>query len=158
LLRQLRIFAGAAARPHPASPLYFWGRQVFLKKNTCSAGVGAWTVLRRRGRSWFCLGRIKILPRISVQRIPMSVRPSVRLYSGKWLVEPSSTRNRAISFFISLSDTGRCYGVSLCRADTSGQRRVRCWLQFFGVTGRNSPCHRIEHVGALLPLKLSRCM
>ena len=53
----------------------------------------------------------------------------------KWLVGPSSTSNRATCFFISLGDTGRCYGVSLCRADASGQRRVRCWLPFFGVNG-----------------------
>ena len=61
---------------------------------------------------------------------------------------PSSTSNRAKSFIISLGDTGRCYGVSLCRADASDQRRARCWLPFFGVTGRDSSCHRTEHVGA----------
>jgi hypothetical protein len=82
----------------------------------------------------------------------------VRPYSGKWLVGPSSTSNRATSFFISLGDTRRCYGVSLCRADASDQRRARCLLPFFGVTGRNASCHRTEHVGALLALKLSRCM
>ena len=76
----------------------------------------------------------------------------------KWLVVPSSMRNRATSFFISLGDTGRCYGVSLCRAGASDQKRVRCWLPFFGVAGPNSSCHRTEHVGALLALELSRCM
>jgi hypothetical protein len=79
-------------------------------------------------------------------------------HSGKWLVGPSSTSNRATSFFISLGDTGRCYGVSLRRADASDQRRARCLLPFFGVTGLNATCHRTEHVGALLALKLSRCM
>jgi hypothetical protein len=83
----------------------------------------------------------------------MPVRVSV-----KWLVGPSRTSSRATSFFISLGDTGRCYGVSLCRSDASGQRRVRCWLPFFGVTGRDSSFHRTEHVGALLALKLSSCM
>jgi hypothetical protein len=80
------------------------------------------------------------------------------VYSVKWLVGPSSMSNRATRFFISLGDTGRCYGVSLCRADASGQRRVRCWLPFFDVTGLNASCQRTEHVGALLALKLSRCM
>jgi hypothetical protein len=66
----------------------------------------------------------------------------------KWLVGPSSTGNRATSYFVSLGDTRRCYRVSLCRAGASGQRRVRCWLPFFGVTGRDSSCHRTEHVDA----------
>jgi hypothetical protein len=108
--------------------------------------------------------RIKILPRISVTGFcydygDLSVRPCV-VYSpsGKGLVGPSSTSNRATCFFIRLGDTGRCYGVSLCRADVSDQRRARCWLPFFGVTGRNASCHRTEHVDALLALKLSRCM
>jgi hypothetical protein len=48
----------------------------------------------------------------------LDVRPVV-VYSGKWLVEPSSTNNRATSFFISLGDTRRCYGFLLCRADAS---------------------------------------
>jgi hypothetical protein len=100
---------------------------------------------------------LKILPRISVERIDLSVRPCVRV-SGKWSVGPSSTRNRATCFFISLGDTGRCYGVSLCRADASDQRRARCWLPFFGDKGRDSSSLRTEHVGALLALKLSRCM
>jgi hypothetical protein len=52
------------------------------------------------------------------------VRPSVRP-SGKWLVGPNSASNRATSSFISLGDTGRCYGVLLCRADASDQRRAR---------------------------------
>jgi hypothetical protein len=76
----------------------------------------------------------------------------------KWLVGPSSKRNRATSFFISFGDTGRCYGVLLCRADASDQRRARCWLPFISVTGLNASCHITEHVGALLALKLSRCM
>ena len=103
---------------------------------------------------------VKILPRISVTGISMVsfVCLSVCRAVVKWLVGPSSTSNRATSFFISLGDTGRCYGVSLCRADASDQKRLRCWLQFFGVTGRNESCHRTEHVGALLALKLSRCM
>jgi hypothetical protein len=48
--------------------------------------------------------------------------------SGKWLVGPSCTSNRATCLFISLGDSGRCYGVSMCRADALDQRRVRCWL------------------------------
>jgi hypothetical protein len=88
-------------------------------------------------RRWHTHTTIKILPRTSVQSISMSVRPCVRV-SDKWLVGPSSTSNRATSFFISLGDTRRCYGVLLCRADASDQRRARCWLPFFGVTGRNA--------------------
>jgi hypothetical protein len=59
----------------------------------------------------------------------------------KWLVGPSSTSNRAASFFISVGHTGRCYGVLLSRADASDQRRARCWLQFFRKAGRNPSCH-----------------
>ena len=81
------------------------------------------------------------------------------MYSVKWLVGPSSMSNRATSFFISFGDTGRCYGVLLCMAGASDQRRARCWLPFFRVTGRYASCRVIaEHVGALLALKLSHYM
>jgi hypothetical protein len=58
-------------------------------------------------------------------------RRRCRRPSGKWLVGPRRTSNRARSFFISFVDRGRCYGVLLCRADASHQRRARCWLPFF---------------------------
>ena len=41
--------------PHPA-PL-FWGGEVPKKEIVCSAGVGAWTCLRRRGRGGRGRGR-----------------------------------------------------------------------------------------------------
>jgi hypothetical protein len=58
------------------------------------------------------------------------------LYSVKWLVGPGSTSNRATSFRISIGDIGRYYGISLCRTDSSDQRRARCWLPFFRKAGR----------------------
>jgi hypothetical protein len=45
--------------------------------------------------------------------------------SGKWFVGPRSTSSRASSSFISLGDTGRCYGVYCAATDESGQRRAR---------------------------------
>jgi hypothetical protein len=63
-------------------------------------------------------GTIKILPRISLPRINLSVCLCVCLLrSVKWPVGLFSTGNRATSFFISLGHTGRCYGV-LLRSDT----------------------------------------
>ena len=49
----------------------------------------------------------------------------------KWLVGPSSMRNRATSVFMSFDDTGRCYGVFLCRADASdnGSLTAALWRQ-----------------------------
>ena len=82
---------------------------------------------------------IKILPRISVQRISMSVCVSVLVANGS--LDLSARAIVLQAFFISFGDTGRCYGVSLCRADASDQRRARHWLPFFGKTGRNPPGH-----------------
>jgi hypothetical protein len=98
--------------------------------------------------------------------VRVSVCPCVRP-SGKWLVGPSSTSNRSTSFFISLRDTGRCFGVSLCRADESGQRRARSRapksgraLRFVRVNSRvNVVVYQsfpsVGTFGALLALKLS---
>jgi hypothetical protein len=71
---------------------------------------------------------VKILPINSVTRIDyLSVRPLsvVRSPSGKWLVGPNSARNLAASFFISLGNTGRCYGMYCAATDEPGQRRAR---------------------------------
>jgi hypothetical protein len=100
-----------------------------------------WT--HRLPRHTTCAFLVKILPRIFLSGIDhLSVCvPDVCLCSGKWLVGPSSTRNLATSFFISLGYTWRCYGVLLSRTDTSDQRLARCWLPFFRKTGRNPSCH-----------------
>ena len=90
---------------------------------------------------------IKIMSGISVSGTSMCVRVSVRVSvcrSDKWLVGPSSTSNRATCFFISLGDTKRCYGVSLCRADASDQRRARCWLPFCAFLAAILWCQRVS--------------
>jgi hypothetical protein len=87
------------------------------------------------------------LPRISVTGISMSVRVCV------WCVCVLVTNGslnlaaRAIvlqAFFISLSDTKRCYGVSLCRSDASDQRRARCWLPFCAFFAAILWCQRVS--------------
>jgi len=84
---------------------------------------------------------VKILPRISVTRIDLSVCcPSVVIVANGSL--DLAAREIVLQVFhISLGDTRRCYGVSLCRADASGQRRARCRLPFFRKAGRNPSCH-----------------
>ena len=76
-----------------------------------------------------------------VDRFGCVMCDSCCLCSGKWLVGPSSTSNRATSFLISLGHTWRCYGVMMSRTDASDHRRTRFWLPFFRKAGRNSSCH-----------------
>jgi hypothetical protein len=48
--------------------------------------------------------KLKILPRISVQRIDLSIRPFSVRPSGKWLVGPNSASSTISSFFIRLGN------------------------------------------------------
>jgi hypothetical protein len=54
----------------------------------------------------------------------------------------SSTSSTIKSVIIRLGLTGRCYGVNCAVADTSSQRRARCWLPFFRKAGRNASYHK----------------
>ena len=54
----------------------------------------------------------------------LDARPVV-VYSGKWLVEPSSTGNRSTSRLISLGNTGRFYGVFVVQRQMNRARGAR---------------------------------
>jgi hypothetical protein len=89
-LNQLRRQLGKLP-PHRSVPFFFSGASFFWY---------FWLTIQNtttRNR------KIIILPRISVQRISMSVRRCRRCVSGKWLVGPSSTSNRATSFLFHLA-------------------------------------------------------
>jgi hypothetical protein len=69
---------------------------------------------------------LKILPRISVPGISMSVCVCVRV-----VVDGSLDLSaQATVLFIRLGHNWRCFKVCLATTDESGQRRVRCWLLF----------------------------
>jgi hypothetical protein len=98
--RKLSLTASKSA-PLQSAPLNFTSSESLLISENARA-------MRSFDRFPTAPSRIKILPRISVQRISMSVVVVRPLCSGKWLVGPCCTSNRATSFFIRLGNNWRC--------------------------------------------------